>query len=193
MKIKRLIPALMALFLTAPAFVSCNDDTSYAELLADEDKACNNFLADHRVINSIPKDTVFETGPDAPYYRIDPDGNLYMQVLYAGTKAPENKLEDDDLVYFRFTRYDLLDYKNGELPEGSGNQDDMSTTNTWFRFNNYTIPTSSSWGYGIQAPLNYLPIDCQVNIVIKSQMGLTNETAMVVPYLYNLRYYRPSN
>ena len=33
-------------------------------------------------------------------------------------------------------------------------------------------------------------VDAEVNIVIKSQYGLTNETSQVIPYLFHIRYYR---
>ena len=47
--------------------VSCSDRKSYAELLADEDYYSNNYLADQRVVSYIPEDSVFESGPDAPF------------------------------------------------------------------------------------------------------------------------------
>ena len=67
----------------------------------------------------IPADTVFEVGPDAPYYRLDEDGQLYMQVLNAGT--PGYKVQYNEQIYFRYTRYALEAYKDGKLPQGTGN------------------------------------------------------------------------
>lgn len=173
---------------TAIAAASCSDSKSYAELLTDETHYVNRFLADQRVVDHIPADTVFEVGENAPYYRIDPDGNLYMQVLNAGT--PGNRVTDDELIYFRFTRYNLQSY-NGQLSDGGGNEGDMSQINTCFRYNNYQLPSSYQWGSGIQYPLSLLPIDCQVNLVVKSQYGFSSETANVIPYLFRLRYYKP--
>lgn len=37
-------------FLMSAALSSCNDSKSYADLLRDETKAINNYLADQRVI-----------------------------------------------------------------------------------------------------------------------------------------------
>lgn len=171
------------------AMSSCSDTKSYAELLTTETHHVNNFLADQRVVNTIPTDTtfVFETGPDAPYYRLDEDGNAYMQVVKAGT--PGNYVDDDQIIYFRFTRYNLSEYADGNLPVGDGNEEDMTFLNSWFRFNNYTLQSSYQWGSGVQMPLRYLPIDCEVNIVIKSQLGFTDETTYVQPFLYRIRYY----
>ena len=32
--------------------------------------------------------------------------------------------------------------------------------------------------------------DCEVNLVIKSQYGIASEISNVVPYLYNVRYFK---
>lgn len=178
--------------LMAVTVAGCKDSKSYAELLTNETHFVNNFLADQRVTNTIPTDTsfVFETGENAPYYRMDEDGNVYMQVLNAGT--PEGGYAvDDEVIYFRFTRYNLQYYADKKLPSGNGNETDMGFGSSWFRYNNFTLQSSYQWGSGIQLPLGYLPIDCEVNLVIKSQYGLYSETSYVVPYLYRVRYYKP--
>lgn len=185
--------AVAALALVGVAFASCSDTKSYAELLNDETMYVNAFLANQCVVAEVPADTVFksvkEFGDDAPYYRLDEDGYLYMQVIDPGT--PGNKVESDELIYFRFTRYSLYRYSGGELTNGVGNETDLSFTNTSFRYGNYQLQSSSQWGSGIQYPLSMLPVDCEINLIIKSQYGLTDEIAQVVPYLYHLRYYRP--
>lgn len=168
------------------AFASCDDTVSYAQLLNDEESAVNNFLADQTVCQSIPADTVFETGPDAPYYRLDEDGYLYMQVLDAGT--PGNRVVDNEQIYFRYTRYALEAYADGKLPQGEGNN--ISLQACWFRYNNFRIQASYQWGTGIQTPLKYLPVDCEVNLVVKSQEGFIQEQSNVLPYLFRLTYQR---
>ena len=178
--------ALAPLFLVGLA--ACDDSKTYAELLVEENHYVNNFLADHRVINEIPADTVFEYGANAPYYRLDEDGQLYMQVIDPGT--PGNMVEKNELLYFLFTRYNLAYYVDGEFSKSEGN-DNVLGGNYSFRFGNYELNSSYSFGAGIQAPLDYLPVDCQVNIVIKSQYGMPNEMSYVIPYLYSIRYFRP--
>lgn len=178
-----------AAIITIPVILSgCDDKKSYAELLTDENQAVNVFLSNQNVITSIPADSVFEAGPDAPYYQLDDEGNLYMQVLDAGD--PDNRVRNDELVYFRFTRWNLSTYaETEELGEGVGNATDVATGSTSFRYGNYTLASSSQWGAGLQTPLTFLGLDCEVNIVIKSQYGLTSEIANVTPFLYNVRYY----
>jgi hypothetical protein len=182
--------ALGVVGVVAVATASCSDSKTYAELLTDENKYVNSFLADQRVTNTIPTDTtfVFETGTDAPYYRLDEDGNIYMQVVKLGT--PGNYATDDEVIYFRFTRYALSAYSDGELPDGEGNESDMSYANCWFRYNNYTLESTYQWGSGIQTPLKLVPIDSQINLVVKSQYGVYDEMSYVVPYLYKMRYYK---
>lgn len=183
---KRYSTAALAAIAVASALTACDDSKSYAELLGEEDMYVNNFLCDQTIVLDIPADTVFECGPDAPYYRLDEDGMLYMQVIDPGTKG--NKVETNEQIYFRYTRYDLAEYIDGELPTGEGNN--ISLNPCWFRFNNFQIQSSYNWGVGIQRPLVYLPVDCRVNIVIKSQMGPSGEQTDVQPYLWSLTYER---
>ena len=188
MKITKLIGSLaFALFAMASA-TSCSDDKTYAELLTDETHYTNAFLANQRVVGEVPADSVFEWGPDAPYYRLDEDGNLYMQVVEPGTKG--DKAQYNDLIYFRFTRYPLSTYANGEFGAWEGN-DDALGGNYSFRFGNFELQSSYNFGEGIQVPLQFLPVDAVVNIVIKSQQGWPNEMSNVQPYLYSVRYFRP--
>lgn len=176
--------AICAAFLWG--FSSCKDSKSYAELLNDETKSVNSFLADQNVILDIPADSVFECGFDAPFYRIDPDGNVFMQVIDPGETE---KVKDDALVFFRFTRYNLNEYAlTGELGTGSGNSENIGLGSASFRFNNFTLSTSSQWGNGLQMPLNFLGFNSRVRIVIKSQFGLSSEISQVIPYLYDIRY-----
>jgi len=178
------------LYLTAAAGLmctaACEDGKSYADLLNEQDQYVNNFLADQIVELSVPADTVFECGENAPYYRLDEDGNLYMQVLDPGTKG--NMVSNDEQIYFRYTRYALASYKDGKLPTGAGNN--ISLNPSWFRYNNFQLQSSNEWGAGIQAPLKFLPVDCKVNIVIKSEMGISSESTDVIPYLWTLTYER---
>lgn len=167
---------------------SCSDNKTYAELLTDETHYVNAFLADQRVVGAVPPDSVFESGPNAPYYRIDEDGNMYMQVVDPGT--PGDTVAYNDLIYFRFTRYPLSAYKNGEFTASEGN-DDALGGNYSFRYGNFELQSSYSFGQGIQTPLSFLPVDATVNIVIKSQYGWPNEMSNVQPYLYSVRYFRP--
>ena len=165
---------------------SCDDSKSYAELLAEENSSVNRFLAYQRVVSELPADNKFITGEDAPYYPLDNEGNLYMQVISVGTGE---MAEDNQLIYFRFTRYALAYYSSGEEMEGEGNSENPEYGNMAFRYGNYTLSSSSQWGTGIQEPLKYLPIGSEIRLIVKSQWGWTSEISNVQPFLYHIRYY----
>lgn len=183
---------------------SCKDSKSYSELLDEEQKAVNSYLANHRVVDHIPVtaagDTIFEIGSSAPFYKIDDNGDVYMQVLKEGDRV-NNRVKDGDLIYFRFGRLSLSRYEAGYDDVQTGNYDDMSIEATSFRFYDdeyQSNPYSGSYysydyGYGIEMPLRFLGVDCEVNLVVKSQKGPNSEISNVVPYLYTIRYFRNKN
>lgn len=182
---KRVLLALAVLLLTA----GCENDQSYADRLNEERNAVNAFLANHRVVMSVPEDSVFEVGPDAPYYRVDTDGNVYMQVLNAGDRA-NDRARKGTPIYFRYSRYNLATwYASGSWVIYSGNETSMDQTPCSFNYGDYTLPSSSQWGYGLQFPLLYLGVECEVNLVIKSQYGFTGEISYVMPFFYHVRYF----
>lgn len=173
---------------SAMSLSSCDDGKSYADLLTEETHAVNYYLSNHKVVDEIPADSVFLYGPDAPYYRIDEDSNLYMQVINPG--SADNRVENDELIYFRYTRYNLKYYFETDELVGSGNSNNLNVQATSFRYGNTMLSSASTYGMGIQAPLKFLGVDCEVNLVVKSQLGPTSDIAAVIPYLYNLRYFR---
>lgn len=168
---------------------ACSDSQSYSDLLNDERHSTNAFLANCRVVNEIPSDTVFEQGPEAPYYRIDKDGNVYMQVIKASDRKTD-KAKTSEKIYFRYMRYNLYTWYRYGIMYGSGNEEDMQTAPTYFIFGNYSLAISSQWGYGIQMPLSFVGVNSEVNLIIKSQYGWTGEISSVQPYLYHVRYFR---
>ena len=186
LKLKMLLLSLVAVTIGA---TSCSNNKSYAEQLADERVAVNLFLAGQRVVNDIPADTIFETGSNAPYYRIDEDGNVYMQVL--SNTGLDARPKTDDVVYFRYMRYNVITWcvNNGDAAK-VGNMDDMKNPSTYFLYGNYTVETSVQYGQGIQMPLQFVGVGSEVNLIIKSQKGLTDEVADVNPYHWHVRYYK---
>lgn len=182
-KLIAILSGLMALM----SFSSCGDDKSYADLLKDERFASNSFLSNYEIVDEIPSDTLFEVGENAPYYKIDPDGNVYMQVLIADSK--ENRPKTNQPVYFRFMRLDLLYLYTSGVYFWEGNAENMMADPTFFLYDNYTLDSSSYYGYGLQMPLKYLGVNSKVNLLVKSQYGFSNEISNVIPYLYNITYY----
>lgn len=189
--ISKLLIAIAACALTCGTVTSCKDDQSYADLLKEESQSVNRFLANQRVVDAIPADTVFQVGQNAPYYQLDEDGTVFMQVISLGT---DEKPSAGDRVYFRFTRFNLNYYKEGETMTGSGNADNVSPDAvgpTYFVFDDYYNTNSIQWGTGIQLPMRYLGYEAKVNVIIKSRSGMMQEQTSVVPYLYSVTYYKP--
>lgn len=168
---------------------SCSDSKSYAERLEQEDQASNRFLADQRVIGRVPEDSVFEVGPNAPYYCLNPeDKTVYMQVLNVGDK---DRVPEKARVYFRYTRFNLFSYQGPQTnTTGSGNADNMSMAASYFIFKDMANSNSSEYGEGIQMPLNYFGYNCTVRLLIKSQMGVASEQIAVTPMLYTVTYFK---
>ncbi|MBQ6939375.1 MAG: DUF4827 family protein [Muribaculaceae bacterium] len=189
MKIGRIFTKLcsiVALSLCCAVVTSCDDQKSYAELLDEETDAVEKFLKTQKVVEKIPADSVFEVGEDAPYYKLDEDGYVYMQVLMNGE---DGKAHYNELIFFRYSRINLLTWAEGGTQVPSGNDNDLSKAYS-FNFQNTNLDSSSQYGTGIQMPLNFLEMPCKVNLLVKSKAGSLNDLTSVTPYLYTVRYYR---
>ncbi|MBD5356650.1 MAG: DUF4827 domain-containing protein [Bacteroides sp.] len=189
--------ALAGMGFALMGFASCSESQSYSELLTEENHAVNWYLASQKVENNIPADSIsFIVGEDAPFYKLDDDGYVYMQVISKGNM--EDRVKSGDIVYFRFNKLNLKYLYLGEDPEWFGNATDLSTamgTNepnyTRFIYENQYLSSSTKWGTGIQMPLKFFGYDCEVNLVLRSYYGFLEDQTTCLPYLINLRYFKP--
>ena len=193
MNLKMKYSLSLALFLLL-LFASCSKTQSYSDLLKNEQKVSNWFLAQHTVCNEIPADSIFEEGADAPFYRMDADGYVYMQVIKSDKKGDRDIPHTGEQVYFTFTRYDIdLMYKSNtlDIAYSDSNQDDLwNVSSTYFIFNNYRVSVSSEFGSGMQVPVSYLGYNSEVNILLKSYYGFSVDNTTCIPYLVNVRYFK---
>lgn len=150
-----------------------------------ENRAIKKYISQFRVINAVPDVKDIQTGSDAPYYKLDVDGKIYMQVLRKGNGSVP---EYGDKIYLRFDRYNLIYFlENGHLGDASGNISDISLAATSFILND----EDSQWGSAIQMPILLgLPLGSEVNLVVASDLGFTNEIANITPFLYKIIYLR---
>lgn len=82
--------------------------------------------------------------------------------------------------------------ENGVLPNGEGNMNSITPSATFFELGS-DKPSTTQWGSAIQMPMLLgLPVDSEVNLVVASEAGLTSEISSVIPYLYNIRYFKTS-
>ena len=185
---------LLFVFLASVVLLSsCDDSKSYADLLKEEDKAVKAFLADKIVYKEVPADSVFITLQDVnndtlqvPYYQLDTDGNVYMQVLETGDM--DNRFEKGNEVAIRFLRYDLKALMNGDNPSPDGNSNPADYVT--IRFGETTLPSTTQYGSGLQYPMYFLGDECHVNLLIRAKAGFTSEMSAVMPFLYDIRYYK---
>ncbi len=203
---KQLLTLLLPLL--ALLLGSCEDRVTYADLLDTENKSVNAYLAQYPMVLDLPSDTsqfitrnkIMEekgwTWSDSnlkaatdltPFYRMDNEGQVYMQIL----SNPGNpKAKENQEVFFRFTRYNINVWANSGSLIGAGNEADLGSTPTSLRYKNTNLTSTTQWGTGIQVPLDYLGLDCEVNLVVKSVQGPTQELSAVYPYIYHIHYYK---
>lgn len=167
---------------------SCEETKSYSELLTEEEHAVNWYLAQHIVSLEIPQNGDFEVGEDAPYYKMDKDGYVYMQVINKGSET--DRPEKGDLVYFRYMRLNLKNYQSSGSEVWEGNSEDLNFTSSSLVYGNNVLTSTTQYGEGIQVPLEYLGYDSEVNLIVKSPEGFTEDTSSCLPYVYNIRYFK---
>ncbi len=184
---------MLILAFTFAGMASCSKSVSYSELLREEEKAVNQFLAGQKVLLEVPEDSIsFIVGKDAPFYKLDEDGYVYMQVI---SKGEAEKVETGDKVYFRFSRQNLKELYLGNDTYDDGNSNNIGLGDTYFILGSQS-GNSANYGSGIQMPLKFFGYDCEVNLVLKSYYGFTNynytnDQSSCQPYLVNVRYFRP--
>lgn len=161
------------------------------DLKKTEQRAIKKYLSKFDVVDELPVIDKIQVGSVAPFYKLNADGTVYMQVVRMGTAPAATQGEK---VYFHFLRYNLLSYlENGFLPAGEGNANDISKPATFFELD-FKDPAKSPWGYAIQMPmLSGLPVDSEVNLLVASEAGPTSEIANIIPFLYNISYYKEEN
>lgn len=179
-----------ALLIMASFFsIGCNDSKSYSELLTEEERAVNWYLARNEVIVSPPKDSIFLEGDNAPFYKMQTDGSVYMRVVNAGDS--ENRPKNGDRIYFTFMRQSIKDLSKGNEAPWIGNDEDMNNAlgSTSFFLGNLVLPSTTQYGTGIQIPMEYLGYYSQVELIIKSTKGFETDVTQCEPYLYKVRYF----
>lgn len=169
----------------------CNKGESYADLLKKEEKAVNWYLSGFSVETSIPSDSIFEEGENAPYYKMNSDGTIYMKVLNSGDR--NMRPSKGDKVYFRFERMNIRNLYEVGIENWVGNSNDLESGmgSTYFIFDDYTLSSTYQYGQGIQLPMKYLGYNAQVSLILKAQSGFLSEQSSCLPYVMNVRYFKP--
>ena len=187
---KSFIINILAIVALMTAASSCQEGKSYSDLLKEEQKAVNWYLAQQKVVPYVPEDSVFETGTDAPFYRMNKDGSVYMRVINAGDM--ENRPVKGQTVYFRYTMYNIKSlYEGFTSNESNSNNMDSALGGLSLIYGNTLLPSTTEWGTGIQVPLDYLGYDCEVDLIVKSTEGRSGDISQCNPELYkSLKFFK---
>ncbi len=190
MKFSRLLP-ILGFIIFSSMLVSCEDGKSYSDLLDEEENSINWYLSQQKVEGNIPVDSNFITGPDAPFYRMNSEGTVYMRVIERGDM--NNRPAIGQTVYLRFMRYDIKTMWEGNDSAGVGNAENMGLGNGSLSlvYGNNVLTTTTQYGEGIQVPLEFLGYNCEVDLIVSSTLGFTSEISDCIPYLYkNLKFFK---
>lgn len=161
------------------------------DLKKTERRAMNKYLSKFDVVEALPSIPEIQVGSVAPFYKLDSDGSVYMQVVRMGTEPAASRGEK---IFFRYLRYDLLYYlDNGVLPPGQGNANSMTDNPAFFEMGS-DDPATTRWGTALQLPMQLgLPVGSEVNLVVAAEAGPESEINNVIPFLYNIRYLNDNN
>ncbi len=168
---------------------SCSKSESYSDMLRNEEKAVNWYLSNHRVCNDIPANNDFEVGPQAPYYRMDDEGYVYMQVISKGIEG--DKVKEGEKVYFLYSRKNIKTLWELGAADSDSNEQNGTLSDYYFLYGNTSNTTGALFGKGIQLPLEYLNYHSEVNLVLKSYMGFSVDQSECLPYALNVKYLKP--
>lgn len=179
---------LFAGMISIPVFSSCDHTKSYSELLKEEEHAVNWYMANQQIVPYIPEDSVFKIGTNAPYYKMDNNGYVYMQIVNRGDM--NNRPKKGETVYFRYKYQSIKDLANGLDAKWYGNAENLQASSKSLIYGNTTITSTTSFGEGIQVPLEFVGYNSEVNMVIKSPMGPLEDQTLCLPFVYNIKYFK---
>lgn len=177
-------------FILLISIVGCNKSESYSNLLRTEEHSVNSFLATQDVRVKVPADSVLIYGDDAPFYKMNEDGTIYMKIINPGNLQKRAKY--GDRVYFRFSCKNLNQWAAGYDPAWEGNSNNLNSSfgNTSFIYGNSILESSYKYGTGIQLPMKFVGDESEVYLVLKASSGFVSEQSSCTPYLFHIRYFK---
>jgi hypothetical protein len=190
---------IVSIIIISSVLFSCNQSKSLQELLQEESKAIDRFIAtnDLVILKDYPKDGVFG---EKEYFRTS-DG-LFFHVVDSGNGLRAQALDDisvryeyvqliKDVVSGDTTKYDYPKhpyyynaYISGYLSSGRPISFVYGISQT---YTSSVTPVCQAW----VIPLSYVGENAVVDMIIPSSIGSSNDLNSVVPVFYkNLRYTR---
>lgn len=162
------------------ALSSCNDQATYAEMLADEKSSIQNFIDEKGIIvtSDYPDEIPF---PDNVYYLTET--GLYIHVIDTG-RAVNDSLPKNTVVLVRFVETDM---------EGDTTYSNMFGTSDPYEILYNNVQTKASYGdcKAWHEPLTYVGDGGHVNLIVPTKLGMSmylNSSTKLTACFYDLRY-----
>lgn len=182
--------SLILIAIASVTLLSCSKAESYSNLLRTEEKSVNKYLAQQKVSVTIPEDSILQYGEDAPYYKMNDDGTVYMKVINPGNM--EIRAKKGDRIYF------VCEYKNLNLWAGGseidwvGGATDITgkLSDTSFVYGNTILTSTTQYGTGIQVPMQFVGNESEVFLVLKAASGFASEQSSCTPYVMHVKYFK---
>ncbi len=189
--------ALLSVFSLILVFASCSKSKTYAEKLADERKAINNFIKKEN-IKVITFDQFAEqdstTNLDKNEY-VELQNKVYMQIVNKGSECLTDTFANDDKLTVRFVEYSIMK----KFETGLTNVDAPFVDAFNYRINGDQISgeflsKGMMYGNGIaKVPAGWLIAmrfvrkGAHIKVIVPSKMGHVYSLREVYPYHYDLR------
>lgn len=177
-KMNKIFPVIISVFISAVLLVSCDDRTTYAEDL----KAERLLIADYIKRNNIQVVSEFPAGNDAwpENLFVKTTSGLYFHLAHPGDTTSTDTLETYDLVSVRYLQYTLTQNPDTIF---SWNTIDSPYATT-FNYQDLNGLNNKAW----HEALSYMKRnESQAKIIVTSKLGLESNMQSVTPYGYDLK------
>lgn len=169
---------------------SCNKTKTYADLLKEENRAIDKFIAKNKLIilDALPQNGEFKSNE---FYR-DPATGVYYNIIDVGDTVNYNKIKVGDEVYVRFsglkffsendtTEYSNLDPIRSPFPEEFVYRGPVTMINK-------SLYSATTPGWAV--PLGSVGHTGRVKMIIPFNMGSINDQMAYTPTYYESIQYR---
>ena len=164
---------------------SCNKRQTYADLLKEENKAIDKFIAKNKLIilNEFPKDGIFK---EKEFFR-DPATGVYYNIVNVGDTITTKKANIGNEIHVRFkglkyfSKNDSLEYNNNDpirspFPESFIYRGPVTMINRQLYAN-----TTAAWA----VPLQHVGRNGRVKMIVPFNMGSQNDQRSYTPTYYD--------
>ena len=172
---------LVLLLVFILAITACNDTSSYSDLLKQERKLIESFIANHGITVVDEEPSTWENNV---YWRIPDYDNFYFQLVERGDTIQE--FEAQDIVNLRYLKYTLAAEGQADTIRNWTTQDSQHAVEV-----QYMVQTDQSCT-GWQVAIKYMKYNkAQCRIICPSKLGFSEENNNVTPYGYDIKITNP--